>query len=62
MDKEVLDKLSDQHLNAYSAKLGDQMRALTKELSECKDIYCKVLCVQKEREVKKFSDKQMSLI
>jgi hypothetical protein len=62
MDNLILEGLSDQHLNAYGAKLGDNIRKLQSQIDECKSIHSKVLCIKKERELKKFNDKQLNLI
>lgn len=58
---EKIEQLSDQHLNAYLAKVNDRIRELMKEVNECQKIATKILCVKEERAIKKSKDSQLDM-
>ena len=58
---ENIDKLSDQHLTAYLAKINDKIVELMEEINECQQIKTKVLSVQQDRSEAKLKYKQLGL-
>ena len=58
---ENIDKLSDQHLTAYLAKVNDKLIELVEEINECQRIKAKILSVQHDRSETKLKYKQLDL-
>lgn len=58
---ENIDKLSDQHLTAYLAKINDRLIELMEEVNECQHIKTKILSVQHDRSEAKLKDRQLDL-
>lgn len=58
---ENIDKLSDQHLTAYLAKINDKIVELMEEINECQQIKTKILSVRQGRSEAKLKYKQLDL-